>query len=244
MTRTLTFAVLALFLFLVGCEREPRGEVPLGQRPPLLVDAPSQTYQFMDGRCRSIAQLPAPWRLQPADFLPPLINRRMNFEADAQAFGIPAPAKNRAAGEDQRRVRITLGTRGRVPDPNDSSLDSLWRILYGTYDRPLGEPIEPRWPLPEGFKAYMHPSGSGRILYYDPQRRMIVVDDEVDYMPNGWIDGVIWLTDREAIGFRIPYEALGRLDVLADSFQALPSTLLVPCPASPSYATAPRSTSP
>lgn len=191
----------------------------------------------MDGQCRSLLDLPEPWRVKPDGAFRSVLNSLIRLEADSAAFGIAPPAVNRRTGKDQWKVSITLGTDGTLPNPYDSSTDSLWRILYGTYDRPLGEPVPARWPLPEGFKAYMHPSGSGEFLYYDPQRRMIVQDDEVEIMPNGWITGVIWLSNREAIGFRIPYEALARLDVLADSFKTLPDALTVPCPTRAAAAT-------
>ena len=219
---------------ITACKRDqPHTSAPEALRLPTLIDANTGTYRFMDGRCRALGDLPEPWRIKPDEAFPSVINSLIELEADSAAFGIAPPAENRRTGKDQWKVSITLTTEGTLPAPDDSQTDSLWQILYGTYFRPLGEPIAPRWPLPEGFKAYMHPSGSGEFLYYDPQRRMIVQDDEVEHMPNGWISGVIWLTDREAIGFRIPYEGIARLDVLAKHFQALPEALIVPCPESP-----------
>ena len=229
-TRSLVIVAVAAAL-ITACKRDqPHTPAPEALRLPTLMDANTGTYRFMDGRCRALGDLPEPWRIKPDEAFPSVINSLIELEADSAAFGIAPPAKNRRTGKDQWKVSITLGTDSILPNPYDPSTDSLWRILYGTYERPLGEPIAPRWPLPDGFKAYMHPSGSGRLLYYDPQRRMIVVDRKSDDAPNGWTSGVIWLTDREAIGFRIPYEGIARLDVLAKHFQALPEALLVLCP--------------
>lgn len=232
----LPFAILLGCALLAGCEKpHSPADVPQWQRPPELVDAATQTYRFMDGQCRSLQRIPPPWRLQPDTSVPSWRNGDIELEADAAAFGIPPPAKNRATGEDQYRVRISLGTRGYVPDPSWERIDSQWRVLLGLL--PLGEPIEPRWPLAEGFKAYAHPSGSGRILYYDAQRRMIVLDRGSDDMPNGFTDGVIWLSEYQALGFKIPYEAIGRLDVLAEQFQSLPGALAAPCASPPPAST-------
>ena len=208
-----------------------------------MIDRASETYRFMDGRCRSLQRIPSPWRLQPPDSLPPFFNSEINLEADSDAFGIAPPAENRRTGKDQWKVSITLGTDGVLPDPDSADTSSNWRILYGKL--PLGEPVPARWPLPEGFKAYVHPL-TDDPTYYDPKLRLIVRDRKSDHAPNGFTEGVMWLTDREAVGFRIPYEGIARLDVLAKHFQALPEALIVPCPsvAPTTDATSPPTSSP
>lgn len=238
------YALLVAAALLTACEKSHSpADVPQWQRPPGLVDAATQTYRFMDGQCRSLQRIPAPWRLQPDTFVPAWRSGDIELEADTAAFGIPPPAKNRATGEDQYRVSISLGTRGYVPNPTWERIDSQWRVLLGLM--PLGEPIPPRWPLADAFKAYAHPSGSGDYLYYDATRRMIVLDRETEGWPNGFTDGVIWLSEHQALGFRIPYEALDRLDVLAEQFQSLPAALSVPCtPDSPPAARPPTGDSP
>jgi len=227
--------LFAALLVLAACSREPipspSGTFPAAG-PPVLVDAATQTWRFEDGDCRSLSKLPAPWRVQPDDFGRLAVSaEQIRVEADTSAFGIPGPARHRQGGKDQRRIRATLGAHGTIPNPGptDLSIDNSWMMLRGSMQ--VGEETAARWSLPKGFQAFRDPQVDQDIVYLDTTRRAIVTDNGVEEMPNGWIDGVIWISERDASSLRIPYEAIPFLDVIVDQIRALPGMLRVPCPA-------------
>jgi hypothetical protein len=222
-------AALLTCTTLGGCKPASTYVAEVTIRPAELVDSTTQTYRFADGRCRSMLNIPPPWRVSTDVADQPIMDVHILLEANSPAFGVPEQYNYTTRGKNPWPIRINVGTVGSVPEPGGRDLDGLWGVLQGT--ETLGPPTKSRWPLSPGLQVHPHPFRGGQVIYLDKERRIALLGYADEVRESVPISGVAWTGDQQSIGLRLPPAALERLDVISAHFPTLPDSLIAPCKA-------------